>query len=509
MTVSRATRLALIIGLLSGCGQSDETASSTAPGGGSVTLWSATSELFMEYPALIVGKEIRFAVHLTWLVDFSPVTEGLLTLRLESSAGGGASSTAENPTSPGIYRPTIIFDQPGTYRLELIINGRSTDTLRVESLEVYASLTDVPKEPESSAGEQLIVFLKEQQWKTDFMTSAVERKDITGTVRAACEIVPGQGNEALVSAPFTGIVPADGDRTLPTVGQVVRAGEVLAAMTPSAETAGGIENFASRFIEARSELDLAGKEFERSKKLFASGLVSEKEYQEAEVDFKEADATYRTLSKFAQSSEDGQAVTTFALRAPISGTIVDVNVMPGKHVDAGEALYRIVDGSSVWIRANVASPEIGRLSRPNRAWVQVAGVGDMFEVNARNGRLISVATTIDPSTRSFPVIFQVRNHDGRLRIGMFGEISIAAGSERETLVVPESALQEDEGRYSLYIQAEGEAFVRRDVIIGERNGEVVEILSGVAEGEHVVTVGAYQVRLASLSSQLPAHGHEH
>lgn len=509
MTVLRAARLALIIGLLSGCGQSDETAASAAPEGGSVTLWTATSELFMEYPALIVGKDTRFAVHLTWLADFTPVTEGALTLRLKSSAGGEVTGTAEKPTSPGIYRPTIIFDQPGTYRLELIINGRSTDTLRVESLEVYASLTDVPKEPESSAGEQLIVFLKEQQWKTDFMTSAVERKNITGTVRAACEIVPGQGNEALVSAPFTGIVPADGDRTFPTVGQVVKAQEVLAVMTPSAETAGGIENFASRFIEARSDLELAGKEFERSKKLFASGLVSEKEYQEAEVDFKEADATYRTLSTFAHSSEDGQAITTFALRAPIAGTIVDVNVVPGKHVDAGEAMYHIVDASSVWVRANVASPEIGKLSRPDRAWVQVAGVGDLIEVNDRNGRLISVATAIDPSTRTFPVIFQVANPDGRLRIGMFGEMSIVTSRARKSIVVPESALQEDEGRYSVYIQAEGEAFVRRDVTIGERNGEVVEIMSGITEGERVVTVGAYQVRLASLSAQLPAHGHEH
>ena len=505
---SRLCFLVTVIALLLGCKQTEETSASAEPAGGSVTLWTSQSELFMEYPALIVGKETRFAVHFTWLSDFEPITEGVLSLAFESSTGIQVLSTAEKPTSPGIYRPTATFAQPGIYRLRMIINGRSIDTIQVEGLNVFSSPADVPP-GEGSSGEQLIVFLKEQQWKTEFGTSPVERRRMSGTVRAACEVVPRQKNEAIVSAPFTGIVSVEGNNTLPSIGQVVTSGELLALMTPSAETAGGIENFASRFIEAKSDLELAGKEFERAKKLYAGGLISEKEYQETEVAFKDADATYLTLGKFTQSRDDGLSDGAFALRAPLSGTIVDADVVPGRHVNAGEEMYHIVDASTVWIRANVASTEIGKLARPDRAWFQWAGVSDLVEVNGRNGKLVSMATSIDPTTRTFPVIFEVRNTSGMLRIGMFGEASIATGEDKEALVVPESALIEDEGRYSVYVQREGEAFVRRDVVLGVRNGEDVEILEGVAQGEHVVTVGAYQVRLASLSSQLPAHSHEH
>lgn len=497
-----------ILFLLIDCGRTDETTDSAKPEGGSVTLWTSKSELFMEYPALVTGTDNRLAVHLTWLTDFKPVTDGRLYLELTSSSGSRVTSTADKPTSPGIYRPTVKFDQPGTYRLTMVIDGLEGDTLHVERLRVFSSLAEIPAEA-ASQGEQLITFLKEQQWKTDFRTEPVERKEMTGTVRAACEIVPKLNNEAIVSAPFTGTIPAEENQNRPTIGQRIGRGDPLAVMIPSAETPGGVENFASRFIEAKSDLDLTGKEFERAKKLFSAGLISEKEYQETEAEFKQADATYRTLSRYSQMSGDGDSFRGFTLRAPLSGTIVDVHVVQGKQVDGGEPLYRIINTSSLWVRANVASTEMGKLTRPHRAWLQLAGVDELFEVNERNGRLVSVGTTIDPETRTFPVIFEVENPAGNLRVGMFGEVSIATGREKRSLVVPESALIEEEGRYSVYVHVEGEAFVKRDVTLGERNGENIEILAGISEGERVVTVGAYQVRLASLSSQLPAHGHEH
>jgi multidrug efflux pump subunit AcrA (membrane-fusion protein) len=68
---------------------------------------------------------------------------------------------------------------------------------------------------------------------------------------------------------------------------------------------------------------------------------------------------------------------------------------------------------------------------------------------------------------------------------------------------------EEEGRYSVFVHSEGESFVKREVTLGAREKDRVEILKGLEEDERVVTVGAYQVRLASMSSQLPAHGHEH
>jgi multidrug efflux pump subunit AcrA (membrane-fusion protein) len=75
--------------------------------------------------------------------------------------------------------------------------------------------------------------------------------------------------------------------------------------------------------------------------------------------------------------------------------------------------------------------------------------------------------------------------------------------------VPSSAIVDDAGRPIVFVQVEGEAFERRPVTLGAREGDRVQVLAGVKPGEHIVTRGAYLVRLASLSTSVPAHGHVH
>jgi multidrug efflux pump subunit AcrA (membrane-fusion protein) len=76
-------------------------------------------------------------------------------------------------------------------------------------------------------------------------------------------------------------------------------------------------------------------------------------------------------------------------------------------------------------------------------------------------------------------------------------------------VVPESAIVDDSGRPILYQQRSGETFVRRPVKLGQRSGGMVQVLDGINPGERIVTKGAHLIRLASMSSQVPAHGHVH
>ena len=73
---------------------------------------------------------------------------------------------------------------------------------------------------------------------------------------------------------------------------------------------------------------------------------------------------------------------------------------------------------------------------------------------------------------------------------------------------PDTVVEED-GRPIAFVQVSGETFEKRDLELGIRDGNLIQVLSGVAEGERVVTKGAYAVRLASVSSAIPAHGHVH
>ena len=77
------------------------------------------------------------------------------------------------------------------------------------------------------------------------------------------------------------------------------------------------------------------------------------------------------------------------------------------------------------------------------------------------------------------------------------------------LVMPVAALVEEQGVFYVYVQTEGESFQKREVKLGANDGQQVQVLSGIEEGERVVTKGAYQIKLSTASGTLPAHGHEH
>jgi membrane fusion protein, heavy metal efflux system len=86
---------------------------------------------------------------------------------------------------------------------------------------------------------------------------------------------------------------------------------------------------------------------------------------------------------------------------------------------------------------------------------------------------------------------------------------VGTGQAAEGVVIPASAVLEEDGRPIAYVQPGGEAFEKRELTLGGSDGTRALVLSGIKEGERVVTGAAYQVRLASLSTAVPAHGHEH
>jgi multidrug efflux pump subunit AcrA (membrane-fusion protein) len=124
-------------------------------------------------------------------------------------------------------------------------------------------------------------------------------------------------------------------------------------------------------------------------------------------------------------------------------------------------------------------------------------------------RVISVGRIVDPESRTVSVIFEMANPGGRLAVGQSVFIRLFMGSQPSGLAVPESAIVDDAGRPVVFVQTAGESFLRRLVRLGTRDSGYVGILEGVIRGDRVVTAGAYQIRLAALSPQVPAHGHVH
>src|SRR5829696_8097923 len=110
MTMMKNTHylgIALVALTLIACDRAAEDGAGPEPAGGAITLWTDSTELFMEHPALIVGQPDKFAVHLTDITDFAPLRSGKIVLRFQPKAGGQpVVVTQEAPRSPGIYGPS-------------------------------------------------------------------------------------------------------------------------------------------------------------------------------------------------------------------------------------------------------------------------------------------------------------------------------------------------------------------------------------------------------------------
>ena len=120
-----------------------------------------------------------------------------------------------------------------------------------------------------------------------------------------------------------------------------------------------------------------------------------------------------------------------------------------------------------------------------------------------------VGIQVDAATRTVPLIYEAKNPETRLRVGQSVNLFVETARAEDTLAIPSAAIVEEDGRPIAFVQAGGETFQKRDLTLGIRDGNWVQVLSGITEGERVVTKGAYAVRLASVSSAIPAHGHVH
>jgi RND family efflux transporter MFP subunit len=312
---------------------------------------------------------------------------------------------------------------------------------------------------------------------------------------------------AEVPAPVNGVILADQNTSLPSVGQWVSRNDVLAVISPPANTE-------TSFNSIRSEYLIANAEFERAQRLFEKQAISQKRLEEAKLRFEARKAGYDVVSRqvdFGGSGkDDGVAAMHFHLKPPIDGVIQEMHFHLGENVEAGERLFTITNPRDVLLQTHMPVARIAQIENANDASFRIEGYEQEFRVSELNGGLVSIGSIVDGSSRTVPVLFKLDNPDNILKIGMFAEVSVKTGENVEALAVPNSAIFDDNGTPVAYVHVEGESFAKRVLKTGITDNGYTQILDGVSEGERVTTVGGYQVRLASLSTSVPAgHGHEH
>jgi RND family efflux transporter MFP subunit len=193
--------------------------------------------------------------------------------------------------------------------------------------------------------------------------------------------------------------------------------------------------------------------------------------------------------------------------SPLAGTVVAANVVPGGFVQAGAELCHVVDLDRLWLEVHVTETHARFLEDPQGVWFGVPGYDEVYERGPEH--IVTVGGVLNARTRTVPLYVAVDNPRRRFRVGMFADVHVLTGAAHSGLAVPSSAVLYESGLPAVYVSLGGETFARRPVRLGPRDGTFIEIVEGVKAGERVVSVGAYAVRLASASTEVPEHGHHH
>jgi len=486
----------------------------------SITRWTDKTEVFVEFPSFVVGKESPLAVHLTDLNTYQPVSSDTLTTSLERQDGHNVTVHTETPTAPGIYRPVINPDAPGKYRLAFhrISSGdqRVYDTIEAGIVEVATTEEDLlhqDEEPQQAG----ITFLKEQQWRMEFATAPVSEKELQATLKLHAEVKPRAGGEVHIAAPVGGRGLA-GEKGVPAPGQKVEPGELLAMVLPLHSSATSRTELESTVKTAQAELEAAQQEFRRVQDLYKDRIVPKRRVEQAQKDVAVLQArlasarSQMSLLDVSQTFNEklvSPALERFTLRSPLAGTVVTVKLTPGALLETGQELFTIVDLERVWIEGRVFEPDLAKVHDVEQVRFVTPALATPLILSAPDAHLVTIGSVIDPVTRSVPLILEAKNPQGQLRIGLHGELFVPTGEVIRGLAIPTSAVVDDKGIAVAFVQRAGETFERRELALGVQSDGYVHVNSGLVAGERVVTQGAYRVHLASLSSELPAHGHAH
>ncbi|HYN09792.1 MAG TPA: efflux RND transporter periplasmic adaptor subunit [Vicinamibacterales bacterium] len=502
----RAWLVPLLAVTLAGCGRSAPPPPENELPTVAVTRWTAGSELFAEHPVLVVGQPARFAIHLTDLATFKPLTRGVVRVHLSGTQSETFSTDA--PSRPGIFGVTVTPKAAGAYTLRIDVAGPLQDAFDLGAVDVFGSLDAARAFKVEEPTEERIAFLKEQQWSLEFGTAVADRRKLRPSVLVPGEIRPRTGGETVVSAPVSGrLVSA----STGSIGTAVRAGDVLAQLLPRSGQSADRPSLELTLSETQAQLELARAERSRAERLTAAGAVPARRLSEALVAEKTAQAAVDTATKLLAQldvTRTGQGQTgaesRFVVRAPTSGVIAETNVTPGMAVEQGQALFRIVAVDVVHVVAQLPEADLSRAATITDGELMVPGQ----EMPMALGRPISRGRVLEPASRTLPVVFSLAKPAARLVVGQRVSVRLFTATGSEAVAVPVTALVDDAGRPVVFVQREGESFARRPVTVGARDGAYIAI-EGITAGDRVVVRGAPLVRLAALSTQVPSHGHVH
>lgn len=210
------------------------------------------------------------------------------------------------------------------------------------------------------------------------------------------------------------------------------------------------------------------------------------------------------ISDVPSQSASGKARVIF--RAPASGIVLEKKAVDGMRFMPGEVLYQIADLSSLWVIAEINEQDIAKVKVGARAKVQV----DAYPGRDFAGRVDFVYPTLNSTTRTVQVRIALANTQGLLKPAMYVHAQLSTAASGKVLVVPDSAVIDSGKRQVVLVRLTDGRFESREVQLGVRSDDYVEVLEGLGEGEQVVTSANFLIDAESnLKAALGGLDHAH
>jgi len=306
----------------------------------------------------------------------------------------------------------------------------------------------------------------------------------------------------------TGTVDWNNDRTTPAITQV--SGPIVRIVAePGNKVAEGqpllyvnspdVTNAIATYKHARIHQDLDQRTLARSADLLAHHAIAQKDYEAAESDLNDASTDVQnslqalkifgiTEQEIEAAQQAGTAISPqLAVRSPIAGVVVQKLVSPGLLIQAGATIcFLISDVSTVWVQGHVFDRDLPSVHVGDSVVESNPSLAEAF-----HGTVEYVGAMLDPATRTTPVRIVTRNPGGVLKKDMFVDAVIHTRTTRNVLVAPISAvLHNAQNEPFVYVEVRTGAFAQRLIALDGQQDGLAEIVSGLREGEQVVSEGS-------------------
>ncbi|MDD4959385.1 MAG: efflux RND transporter periplasmic adaptor subunit [Gallionella sp.] len=382
----------------------------------------------------------------------------LITLIVLSATGAGYwFGTQHDPlivvnkatSTPKTAEPKILY-----YRNPMGLPDTSPvpkqDEMGMDYVAVYEG------EVESGGVVQLNV---EKVQKLGVKTELATLRELDSTLRATGRVEADERRLYTIAPKFEGWIEK---LHVNTTGQVVNAGQAL------------FEVYSPELVSAQREYALA--------KQGEAAMQQADEATRAGMKQLTAASLARLQNwDMPQVSRDNPRTLTF--HSPVTGIVMEKKAVQGMRFGAGETLYQIADLSRVWVLADIAEQDVGRIKLGTPAQLSFSAYpGETF-----TGKVDYLYPTLNPATRTVQVRIELANPKGRLKPALYASVILQGEQHDKVLTVHNSAIIDNGTKQVVLVQLAQGRFESRSVKLGRRGDQYVEVLVGLGEGEQVVT----------------------